>query len=179
MEIINNVEVLSDLPHKKEDNERAGDRLYEAMQLWENGIRNIRHGYLYLGKALYILKSEKLWRAMGNHILSWRQFCNKELHVSLVQANRLEQIYREVGSILGNIEIDVSKVTLLLPYLKNKTDEEKTELLLGMKDLTVEDVKNTIKDLEGKPETATDVCLHNGEIEIWNKCKVCGKMFKG
>ena len=156
---------------------KQGIMLHEAMKIWNSGILNIKNGYLQLGQAIHILKKDKLWRMMGTHIISFKHFCDKELHISLAQANRLEQIYRELGHVLSDISIDISKVTLLLPYLHGKSEEEIKDMLDGAKDLTIEDIKNNLKDLDGRGDTATDVCLHQ-ECEVLNHCKTCGKYFR-
>ena len=155
-----------------------GEKLHNTMRLWNEAILSVKNGYLQMGQAIHLLKKDKLWRLMGNHIMSFKHFCDKELHISIAQANRLEQIYRELGHVLQDIPIDISKVTLLLPYLHGKTEEEKKDLLIGAKDLNVEDIRNNLKDIDGDGDKATDVCLHLDEIEAWNKCLKCGKYFK-
>jgi hypothetical protein len=154
-----------------------GDKLHEIMVIWNTGILDIKNGYLKCGEAIHIIKRDRLWKLYGAHIMSFSHFCNKELCISISQANRLDQIYREVGYLLKNIPIDISKVTLLLPYLAGKVDEEKIDLLESSKNLTVEDIKNNLKDLDGESGKATDVCLHT-ENEIWNKCTNCHKFWR-
>jgi hypothetical protein len=156
---------------------RQGDRLHEAMGIWNEGIRNIKMGYLSLGHAINLLKQDRIWRLMGNHILSWKHFCDNELHCSIAQANRLELIYRELGHVLTDITIDIGKVTLLLPYLSGKTEEEKKDILESNKDLSMEAIRNNLLEEKGKGEYATDVCLHT-EYDTFCKCKKCNKVFK-
>jgi len=154
-----------------------GNRLYEVMQMWNAGIAQVKHGYLALGEAVSILKKEKLWRLSGSQPVSWNQFCTQELHCSVSQANRLAEIYVTLGDALRNIPIDISKVTLLLPYLVGLPEDQKAVILEQSKDLTVEAIKNNLKDMQGNGCKATDVCAHEGDLEDWRRCRGCGKFF--
>lgn len=160
-----------------------GDRIHELWQLWEKGQKQAINGYLNMGKAIHYFKQEKLWRydLTGTGVLSFATWVKQTLHISPAQAHRLEQIYKTVGELLEkeSIPIDISKVTLLLPYLEGKTEEEKLEMIEGAAGCTVEDVKNNIKDMEGENNNASDVCTHQAEyIETIYRCKKCGKWFK-
>ena len=155
----------------------TGDRFFEVMRWWEEGIRQTKMGYLLMGKAIYYIKKERLWRADIEHIPTFKCWAEHSLHISVAQAHRLAQIYEELGDLLVDMPIDISKVTLLLPFMKGKSEEERKEMLEMAQDCTVEDIKNNIKDMTGKNESATDRCEHL-ESEIWNRCKKCGKFFK-
>lgn len=156
----------------------VGNRLHEAMQVWNNGMLMAQNGYLYMGKSLCLMKEDNIYRAMGSHIISWKHFVENELHISKAQADRLIQIYRDIGALLEkhSMVIDISKVTLLLPLLNGKTEDEKVDLLNMAKDCKVEDIKNNIKDLTGKG-TTTDNCNHMN-TELVSRCKDCGKWLK-
>jgi len=153
----------------------AGDRYHDAMQLWTRGLNETRNGYLTMGAALSVLKKD-LWRRAGNHVISFRHFCEQELHISGSQALRLVQIYTEIGPLLKDITIDVSKVVLLLPHLHGQDEGTKKDMLEEAAVLTVEDLRNNLKEKAGEP--ATDVCEHP-EFEPYNKCKKCGKWMRG
>jgi hypothetical protein len=132
-----------------------------------------------MGKAIYLLKKDKLWVRDCAGIPSFKYYVEHELRISVSQAHRLEQVFREVGSILedGRLSIDISALTLLLPHLHGKTDEEKIKLIEDNKDLPIEAVKNNILEMTGNKEKCTDVCEHNGGFEMFKKCKDCGKFF--
>jgi hypothetical protein len=155
-----------------------GDRLYEIMQIWNEGVNLSKRGFLKLGEAIFFIKAEKLWKYDGTHCPSFKSWAENALHISVSQAHRLAQIYTEVGAILSEqeISIDVSKVTLLLPYLEGQTDEVKTDLLREAALLSVEAIRNNLANRNGG--VATDVCLHNGEMEPFNRCKICNKWIK-
>lgn len=154
-----------------------GDKYFKALQLWTAGIVSARNGYLLMGKSISLLRAGDLWRNEGTHVVSWKMFVDKVLHISVSQAARLIQIYDLLGGILERIDIDISKVTLLLPYLADKTEEQRIEMLNSAKDCTVEAIRDNIKDMEGNPETATDRCEHP-EIEQVSRCRLCGKWLK-
>ena len=162
----------------KEKKIKIGDRFFDVMKLWNEGVRMSRNGFLTMGQAIHIIKKERLWRYDIEHIPSFKYWVEKSLHISIAQAHRLEQIYREVGEVLKDdaIDIEISKITLLLPYLSDKTDEEKKEMLSMAADLTVENIKNNLKEMTGKG-IATDVCSHT-DVETVLRCRKCGKWLK-
>ena len=166
----------------KEKKIKIGDRFFDVMKLWNEGVRMSRNGFLTMGQAIHIIKKERLWRYDIEHIPSFKYWVEKSLHISVAQAHRLEQIYREVGHLLKDdsdniIDIEVSKITLLLPYLSGKTDDEKRDLLIDASRLTVEDLKNNLKDITGKSDKATDVCEHD-DVEMVSRCRKCNKWLK-
>jgi hypothetical protein len=157
-----------------------GDRLYEIMQIWNEGVNLSKQGFLKLGEAIFFIKAEKLWKYDGTHCPSFKSWAENALHISVSQAHRLAQIYTEVGTILSEqeISIDVSKVTLLLPYLEGQTDEVKTDMLKEAALLSVESIKNNLKSRTGNG-TPTDECDHPADmLENVMRCKVCGKWIK-
>jgi len=156
-----------------------GQRLAEVQKIWNEGTKHELFGYLLRGKAIDMLKKGKLYIMDAAGIPSFRYYVTHELKISVAEAHRLAQIYRLAGSVLekNNVRIGVSALTLLLPYLKDKTDEEKLSLIEMNKDIPLEAVKNNILDLRGKGELATDVCMHEDGWEIYKKCKKCRKFF--
>jgi hypothetical protein len=157
-----------------------GDRLYEIMQIWNEGVNLSKQGFLKLGEAIFFIKAEKLWKYDGTHCPSFKSWAENALHISVSQAHRLAQIYTEVGHILSNgidgIAVDISKVTLLLPYLEGQTDEVKTDMLKEAALLSVENIKNNLKSRTGNG-TPTDECPHT-ETELFAKCVSCGKWIR-
>ena len=160
----------------KKDVQSIGDRLFEVMSWWNNGIDAAKAGYLLMGKSIFHLKKEKLWRVHTEHMPSFKYWVEHELHISLAQANRLAQIYSELGHILAELPIEISKVTLLLPHLHDKTDDQKKDMLSMAQNCTIEDIKNNIKDMEGEGNT-TDTCLHLN-TELVSRCRDCNKWLK-
>jgi hypothetical protein len=163
----------------KEKKITIGNRFHEVMKIWNEGIRMSRNGFLSMGQAIHIFKKERLWRYDIEHMPSFKYWVEHSLHISVAQAHRLEQIYREVGEVLKDdaIDIEISKITLLLPYLSDKTDEEKQAMLSMAAGLTVEDIKNNIKEMTGNGDKATDVCEHD-DLEMISRCRKCGKWIK-
>jgi len=159
----------------------AGDRVWEVWGLWRTGLSLSVNGYLNMGKAIHIWKQEKLWRydIKGTSILTFNGWVKSVLHISPAQAHRLEQVYREAGDVLMGMStpVDISKVTLLLPHLADKTPEEKRVMLEDAAECTVEDIKNNLKDMAGNSEKATDVCQHE-DTELISRCRLCGKWLK-
>lgn len=156
-----------------------GQRLHEAMNIWKEGNKHELFGYILKGKAINLIKEGKLWVMDCAGVPSFRYYVTKELGISVSEAHRLDQVYREIGKILekNDLRIKISAVTLLLPFLKGKTDEEKIELIRDNKDLPLEAIRNNLLDIAGKGHLATDVCSHP-EFEKYRKCKVCHKFFR-
>jgi hypothetical protein len=157
----------------------VGQRLHDVMELYDEGTKDCINGYLKRGKAIHILKQQKLWIRDCAGIPSFKYYVEHELKISLSQAYRLEQIYKEVGNILENqrIAMDISTIVLLLPYLHEKTDDEKMDILMANKDLPVEAIRNNILEEKGEREKATDVCEHL-ETEAYERCINCGKFLR-
>jgi len=165
----------------KKDVIKIGERYHEVMRLWNRGIEDAKQGYLMMGKAITAIRDEQLWRLEGPHCPTFDYFCKAVLHMSPAQTYRLGQIWEKFGHILEapEIHVDISKVTLLLPVLANRPDEVKKEMLLAAQDLTVEDLKNNIREMKG--HIATDVCEHppdQQDIETWFRCRVCKKFYR-
>lgn len=156
-----------------------GQRLFDVMKLYNEGMADCINGYLKRGKAIYKLKKEKLWYVDCAGASSYKYYVEHELKISLSQAYRLEQVYREVGKALEKrrVPIDISTIVLLLPYLHDKTDEEKIEILEANKELPVEAIKNNLLELKGESNKATDVCRHL-ETEAYERCVNCGKFLR-
>lgn len=157
-------------------NEITGNRIHEIMGWWQEGISMSKTGYLLMGKAIHYIKEEKIWQYHTEHT-TFKYWIEHELQISVAQAHRLSQIYQEVGHILPDIPIEIGKVTLLLPYLHNKTDEQKAELLVGARDCSIEDIRNNIRDWNGNSAIATDVCIHE-TTEAYQRCVRCGKWLR-
>jgi hypothetical protein len=152
-----------------------GNKLHEAMSLWKDGMKSGMVGFLKCGKAIHLLKQGKLWELAG--FANFPSYVKNELKISIPQAHRLEQVYREVGAVIEkhDISIDISSITLLLPYLKGKSDEEKKTLLEANSELPVEAIRNNLLEMEGKRELATDVCPHTDGFDYYRKCRKCNK----
>jgi hypothetical protein len=158
-----------------------GDRLYEIMNLWNEGVNLSKKGFLRMGEAIFFIKAEKLWKYDGTHCPSFKSWAENALHISVSQAHRLAQIYTEVGHILQStsidgLAVDISKITLLLPYLEGQTDEVKTDMLKEAALLSVESIKNNLKSRTGNG-TPTDECFHD-ETEQISRCLKCGKWLR-
>ena len=157
-----------------------GQRLFDVMKLYNEGMNDCINGYLKRGKAIYKLRNEKLWRVDCAGVSSYKYYIEHELKISLSQAYRLEQVYKEVGKALEKnpVPLDISTIVLLLPYLHDKTDEEKMEILEANKDLPIEAIKNNLLEETGKKEKATDICPHDGVMEQYKRCCNCGKFLR-
>lgn len=157
-----------------------GQRLFDVMKLYNDGMKDCINGYLKRGKAIYKLKKEKLWERDCVGIASFKYYVEHELKISMSQAYRLEQVYREVGKALERrqVALDISTIVLLLPYLHDKTDDEKLDILEANKDLPVEAIKNNLLEEAGKKEKCTDVCAHDGVMEQYERCCNCGKFLR-
>ena len=156
-----------------------GQRLFDVMKMYNDGMKDCINGYLKRGKAIYKLKKEKLWIRDCAGVPSFKFYVEHELKISISQAHRLEQVYREVGKALemNQVPIDISTIVLLLPSLHDKTDEEKIEILEANKDLPVEAIRNNLLEASGNGDKATDVCSHD-ETEAYERCVNCGKFLR-
>jgi hypothetical protein len=155
-----------------------GNEYFETMQEYNQGMAHGIVGYLQAGRAILRFKQNKLWRMEGGHVKSFGTFVKHVLHISTAQAHRMSQVYLEFGSqlIKPEFQADISKVTLLLPFAHGATDEAKESLLKMAKDLTVEDLRNNLLEMQGKGDLATDVCSHLETVPAC-RCKKCNKWF--
>lgn len=157
-----------------------GQRLHDVMKLWHEGIKEGMLGTLKMGKAINLLKKNKLWVRDCAGIPSFRYYVEHELGISVAQAHRLDEIFREVGHVYealvnNGIYVNISAITLLLPHLHDKTDAEKVELLTANSGIPLVAVKDNVRELAGgKP---TDECDHQ-KTEMFERCVACGKFFK-
>ena len=157
-----------------------GQRLAEVMNIWNEGSKYELFGFVLKGKAINLLKKGKLWVRDCAGIPSFKYYVTHELNISVSQAHRYDEIYREVGKILedNGIKIGISAVTILLPFLRGKSDEQKLEILQNNKDLPLEAIKNNILEMQGKGDLATDVCMHDQGFKMYRKCRKCKKFFE-
>lgn len=155
-----------------------GEIYHATMTEWSDGLKKGLEGYLQCGKAIFTFKKLRLWRMDGSHIKSFSHWVTNTLHVSPVTGRRMVQFHTEVGKQLANPECQagIEKIVTLLPYLHGKSDPEKEDLLKMAKNLTLEDLKNTLLDMQGKGQLATDVCQHIERRTGW-QCKKCHKFY--
>jgi len=157
---------------------QTGDRLYKHKQGVIDGLNTAKRGFLEAGRHLMIIQTGKLYQ---NEIkVSFAQWVEGELGISRSTAYQLIAVYEQFGDLLSAPEfenLDYSKAVLLLPYIPDKaTVQQKEDLLHMAQGQTVRGLKDNLANMAGK--TATDECLHEGDNEIWNRCKKCGKFWK-
>jgi hypothetical protein len=158
----------------------VGNEYFNIIQEFQDGMRAGIEGYLKCGKAVSLIKSKQMWKLEGPHVHSFGHFCKQVLHISPAHAHRMAQVYQEFGTLLAIPEnqMDISKITLLLPYVHDADDEKKSELLAMAKPLSVEALKNNLLEREGKGELCTDICEHLEQLPA-TRCAKCGKWFLG
>jgi hypothetical protein len=151
---------------------QRGNLIDESQKLWNQGISNSINGYLDMGNSLKIIKDNDLW---VGHFKTFDEFVEKDRHISRAQGARLIQITK-YEPLLKSIPIEISKLTLMLPYLDAKPAEEQEEALHMAANCSVEALKNNLK--ESKGQIATDNCLHDCDWIKLFKCSKCGKVIK-
>jgi uncharacterized membrane protein len=154
-----------------------GKRYFKLMSEWQEAANSMSSGFLIMGRVLSVIKKEQLWR-LDNISLTFRQWVENELKICYSQAMRLIQVYNDAGKWLEKPEfkgIDIYKVVLLLPHMKNKSEKEIEDLFHQAKTLKVNDIRNNLREAKGL--VTTDNCDHE-DTELWNRCKKCNKWFK-
>ena len=165
----------------KKDKLALGDELFAHKQGVIDGLCEAKGGFLSAGKHLMIIKQKGLYRAEGNHAVSFVYWCENELGIGKSTAYQLIGVYEKFGDLLGRDEfkqIDYTRATLLLPLVTDKmTLSEREDLLHMAAHQTPTGFKNNVKNLRG--ETATDECSHpDDQQESWQKCRTCGKFWR-
>lgn len=139
-----------------------------------------KSGYIEAGKHLMIIKQKGLWRADGDHVISFAHWVENEMGISKASAYQMIEVYDRLGELLTRPEyrvVEYSKAALLLPYIHDDTPlSQKEDLLQLTMHQTQRGLKNNLRELAGK--VPTDQCDHSGEQESWNKCKTCGQFWR-
>lgn len=161
-----------------------GDKLHEAMKLFQEGKKKGIVGALMMGEAVYLIKEGKLWMNDCVGVPTFKAFAQHEMGMAVSQAYRLQEIFVKLSGLWPlcqqeGLELNISTVTLLLPVLQvEKSLEEKMDIIRDNANIPLEAVKNNVLALQGKGDKATDVCLHNGKFEYYRKCVNCNKFFR-
>jgi hypothetical protein len=145
-----------------------------------NNVKTTEH-YLIVGKLLCDADRGKDWKHDGSGALNFYHWVDNELGLKRTQVQRMMAIWKAFSELLAEhseiiLQIDFTKLALIAPQIPRLPEEEQLGLIHAAKDLPSRALECTVAELRGK--VAQDVCEHNGDIEMWNKCKQCGKFFK-
>jgi len=143
-------------------------------------ILNIRDNYLELGMYAAELKKGKLYKLIEPEAKTWEHYISlQNWGLKRAQVDNYSQIALLIGDEISgrdiplNRAIDITRVVSKLPAEEQKQAID--DLVEGSETLPKSGWDDCIRELSGK--ITTDCCEHN-ELEIFNKCKVCGKWFK-
>lgn len=126
-----------------------------------------------IGKALYEVKKEKLYKKYASHIVYWRDFL-KEINLSYTESYYLINLYKLFGEIILSNENyqDISFDRLKKIYYFAKKDKNVIGWLDKAKHLLEPDFKDEINKAKGSKTYLDCEHLHT---ETHVKCMDCGK----
>jgi hypothetical protein len=165
---------------KKEVMVQKAEQLFDAVKNVKVGLGDAKHGMLLAGKYLMKINTEKLWKADGSPSKSFAHWVEMELSLSKSTCYNLMDAYAKVGELIENNahykDIDMSKVFLLLPYIKDDASlADKEEILEMAQSCTWRGLQDNLKNMKGKK--ASDECDHE-ETETFVRCKKCRSWLK-
>jgi hypothetical protein len=157
----------------------VGTKIHNHIEAFHRFFKEGNVSWLRAGRELIILKRLEVWKNDGTDGNSWREWTEKSLLISGTTADRLIRIADRYGAIMDAnpvyADVDMTKLELL-PDSSNDGQEELLAWIEKARNLSVRALKDEIRETKGK--VATDVCLHNGELETFNRCTACGKFLR-
>jgi hypothetical protein len=132
-------------------------------------------GFFEIGKALYIINKNDLWRfSEAKNFVEYVESCQG---LKRTWSYALMGVYERFAPILADHEelrqVDVSRLVRLLPYVK---DETATELALMAATTPARAFDANLRNMSGK--VAPDECDHPDGFVVIRKCKICGLRVK-
>ena len=157
----------------------VGTKIHNHIEAFHRYFKEGNVSWLRAGRELIALKRLEVWRVDGSESKSWREWTEKSLLISGTTADRLCRISERYGLLMDEnpayADCDPTKLDML-PDLSNDGREVLLEWVEKCRNLSCRALKDEIAETKGK--IATDVCLHNGEMEPFNRCKICNKWIK-
>jgi hypothetical protein len=155
----------------------------------KEGIRrcnaHLQHGAFTLGAYLLEAKRRRLWQWDGTEAKSFHHWCLHEVGYERSQVKNLMGITEKIAPLIANRlatrpdlgEIPPTNLIRLLPYLENKTDEEKYELLDEARNTSSRGLEYNLRNRDGK--VAPDECSHEDmQVFLLEQCPTCGGKWK-
>jgi hypothetical protein len=155
----------------------VGTKIHQHVENFHRFFKEGNVSWLRAGQELIALKRLEAWKIDGSESKSWREWTEKSLLISGTTADRLIRISERYGAILEShpvyADCDPTKLEII-PSTDGQ--EELLSWIEKARNLSVRQLKDEIR--ESKNLVATDVCLHDGEMEMFQRCKTCGKFLR-
>jgi len=132
--------------------------------------------FLHLGKMLWFVKKEELYRYYSEHTQTMSAFLREiDIGIGMSAADHYIRIYRTFGERLAGRQIAFKRLLLIHPMVKDDATAEKW-LDLAEK-LPLIGLQSEIKERQGK--TPPDGCLHPAaNLVPYFRCSICGTWIK-
>lgn len=155
------------------------DRIFALTEYLFDAFRTITKSYLEIGAVLRGIRDKKLYLGYASHINSMNDYL-KEIGMPVSTGYQLMLIHERYADYLENNSqyqgIQYNRLVKLLPFMDGATEEQATGYLHDAMTLPNEAFTNQMREMRGLP--TTDNCEHNRGVEIYERCKNCGKYLK-
>jgi hypothetical protein len=159
-----------------------GELYFAAMREIKRTEKSVTMDLLKLGEMILYIRKEKLWKYCGSNPETFDEWGTRELGYKKSTLYGLTGVAEIIGPVLLEKpelqEIDFTRLTLLLPILREEDDPEKRlEWLHTAKECaSCDDLKNQIREETGS-KPPKDGCDHVRR-ELYEKCLSCDKFIK-
>jgi hypothetical protein len=155
------------------------DRIHMLTQFLHDKFRTITVSYLEMGAVLRGIRDNKLYLGYASHIKTMNDYL-KEICMPISTGYQLMLIHERFSDFIEDNEsykkIQYNRLVKLLPFMPGATTEQAEGYLQDALDLPNEAFLNQMREMRGLP--TTDGCEHDKGVEIYERCKNCGKYLK-
>lgn len=127
-----------------------------------------------LGAIWSTIQSHELWRHYATHIETFKDFC-REMGKSYSTVRYYIRVHEQFKGLLLT-GVSFKHLTIILPLVEHKDEQEKVEWIGKARALPEQALKNEVREALGK--VASDNCDH-ADTEAWRRCKKCNKFLGG
>lgn len=155
------------------------EKIHALTNFLSDRFRTITISYLEMGAVLRGIRDKKLYLHYASHIKTMNDYL-KEIAMPASTGYQLMLIHERFSDFFEKDEryhnIQYNRLVRLLPFMKD-TDEKIAEgYLEDALILPNEAFLNQMREMRGLP--TTDTCEHDRGVEIYERCKNCGKYLK-
>lgn len=158
-----------------------GTKIHKHVEAFHRFFKEGNVSWLRAGRELIILKNMEVWKVDGSMAHNWRTWVDHCLLISGTTADRLIRISDKYGKIIDEnpayADCDPTKLDMI-PNLSSDGRDDLLEWVEKCRNLSCRALKDEITESKKNGQIATDVCLHDGEMEPFNRCKICNKWIK-
>jgi len=161
--------------------QEIAERAFQLEQRLSSCLLNLRNDYLELGAIATELKAGKLYKVVCPEARNWPHYISIRFDgISRASLDNFALVAKMIGNDIAdrdiplNRAIDIARVISHIP--SGEVEDTKAELIESAATLPKQAWQDTITELKGG--VPTDICLHDGEFEMFQRCKKCNKWLK-